>query len=157
MKLTEIAGEICKIVLPIHEEVFYGNPHSRIGVCTLSSMNLLREITRSNLLSRIAIAGRLLSENKGIDALIHSTVNNPSLDTIIICGAEVSGHLTGHSLISLYKYGVDQDNRIINSISPDPVLTSSKSEIRQFQKQVTLINKIGETDLEKIREIVDSL
>jgi tetrahydromethanopterin S-methyltransferase subunit A len=157
MKLTEIAGEICKIVLPVHEDVFYGNTNSRIGICTLSSMGLLREIANSDLLSKISIAGRLLSENKGIDALIRYTVKNPTLDTIIVCGTEVSGHRTGHSLVSLYKYGSDQNNRIVNSVSPDPILTCSKSEIRQFQEQIRLIDKIGETKLEKIREIVDSL
>lgn len=154
--LSEIAGEICKILLPIHEEVFYGNPHSRVGICTLSSMVLLREIASSDLLNKVAIAGRLLSENKGIDALVSYVVKNPTLDTIIVCGAEVSGHLAGHSLTSLHKYGIDQ-NRIINSSSPDPILSASKSEIRQFQKQITVIDKIGETKLEKIRAVVDSL
>ena len=154
--LSEIAGEICKILLPIHEEVFYGNPHSRVGICTLSSMGLLREIASSDLLNKVAIAGRLLSENKGIDALVSHVVKNPTLDTIIVCGAEVSGHLAGHSLISLYKYGIDQ-NRIVNSSSPDPILSASKSEIQQFQKQITVIDKIGETKLEKIRAVVDSL
>ncbi|MGQ0772079.1 MAG: tetrahydromethanopterin S-methyltransferase subunit A [Nitrososphaerota archaeon] len=154
--LSEIAGEICRILLPIHEEVFYGNPYSRVGICTLSSMGLLREISSSDLLNKVAIAGRLLSENKGIDALVSYVVKNPTLDTIIVCGTEVSGHLAGHSLISLHKYGTDQ-NRIVNSSSPDPILSASKSEIQQFQKQITVIDKIGETKLEKIRAIVDSL
>jgi tetrahydromethanopterin S-methyltransferase subunit A len=154
--LSEIAGEVCKILLPIHEEVFHGNPRSHVGICTLSSMGLLREIASSDLLNKVAIAGRLLSENKGIDALVSHVVKNPTLDTIIVCGSEVSGHLAGHSLISLHKYGIDQ-NRIINSSSPDPILSVSKSEIQQFQKQIRVIDKIGETKLEKIRAIVDSL
>jgi tetrahydromethanopterin S-methyltransferase subunit A len=157
MKITDVAGEICKIVLPIHEDVFYGNSNSRIGICTLSSMSLLRDIAGSDLLSKISIVGRLLSENKGIDALIHYVIKNPTLDTIVVCGAEVVGHRTGHSLVSLYRYGTDQNSRIINSVSPDPILVSSKSEIRQFQNQVTLIDRIGEIRLEKIREIVNSI
>jgi tetrahydromethanopterin S-methyltransferase subunit A len=64
MKITDVAGEICKIVLPIHEDVFYGNSNSRIGICTLSSMSLLRDIAGSDLLSKISIVGRLLSETR---------------------------------------------------------------------------------------------
>lgn len=157
MKLEDIAGEICKAILPIHEEVFFGNPASRVAICTLSSMNLLKEIARSELLSEVVVAGRLLSENKGIDAIISFVVKNPTLDTLILCGKEVSGHRAGHSLVSLYKYGVDENDRIINSTSPDPVLISTRSQIQKFQKQITLIDKIGETDLQEIRQLIRSL
>ena len=157
MKLEEIAGQICKILLPIRQDVFYGNPHSRIAICTLGSMNLLRDIANSDLLSKVAVAGRLLSENKGIDALVSYVTKNPNLDTLILCGIEISGHRPAHSLVSLYKYGVDQNNRIINSVSPDPVLASTKSQIQNFQKQIKIIDRIGKTDLEKIRNLVESL
>lgn len=151
----EIAGQICKILVPIHDEVFYGNSRSNIGICTLSSMGLLRQIAESGLLEKVAVAGRLLSENKGIDALIKYTIKNPTLDTIIVCGDEVSGHRAGRSLILLHKYGIDKDGRIINSPSPDPVLLSSESEIRQFQSQVKIIDMIGKTNLDEIRSVVE--
>ncbi|MFY9301618.1 MAG: tetrahydromethanopterin S-methyltransferase subunit A [Candidatus Nitrosotenuis sp.] len=151
----EIAGQICKILIPIHGEVFYGNSRSNIGICTLSSMRLLRQITESGLLEKVAVAGRLLSENKGIDALVKYTIKNPTLDTIIVCGDEVSGHRAGRSLILLHKYGTDKDNRIISSPSPDPILSSSESEIRKFQSQVKIIDMIGKTNLDEIRSAVD--
>ncbi|HXW01890.1 MAG TPA: tetrahydromethanopterin S-methyltransferase subunit A, partial [Candidatus Nitrosotenuis sp.] len=68
--LAELAGQLCKILLPINEEMFYGNPSSNVAICTLSSMNLLKEISNSDLMGKIILVGRLLSENKGIDALI---------------------------------------------------------------------------------------
>lgn len=154
--LLEIAGQICKILIPVHGEVFYGNPRSNVGICTLSSMNLLKEIANSDLMEKISVAGRLLSENKGIDALIKHVAKNPVLDTIIVCGAEVSGHLTGHSLVLLHKYGVDQNNRITNSPSPDPVLASSNADILQFQRQVKIIDMIGNTSLDEIRSAAGS-
>ncbi len=154
---SEIAGQICKILLPIHDEIFYGNPESGVGICTLSSMNLLKEIANSDLLEKVAVAGRLLSENKGIDALISYVSKNPTLDTIIVCGNEVSGHRAGHSLVLLHKYGVDKNNRIANSTSPDPVLSSSETEIRQFHSQVKIIDMIGKTSLDEIRQALDSL
>jgi tetrahydromethanopterin S-methyltransferase subunit A len=153
--LAELAGQLCKILLPINEEVFYGNSSSRVAICTLSSMNLLKEISSSDLMGKIILVGRLLSENKGIDALIRYVNKHPTVDTIIICGVEVLGHRAGHALFCIHSYGTDEHNRIINSVSPDPVLSISKKEIQQFQRQVTLIDKIGQTDLEKIRSIVD--
>lgn len=157
MKLTDLAGEICKILLPIREDVFYGNPASHIAVCTLSSMDLLKEISNSDLLNKVAVVGRLLSENKGIDALLSFLTSNPTIRTLIVCGREVPGHLAGHSLVALYKHGMDKNNRIVDSLSPAPTLESTISQIEEFQKRITLVDKIGETNIEKIRYLIDSL
>lgn len=152
--LLELAGQLCKFFLPIDEEVIYGNPESNIAICTLSSMDLLKEISRSDLMNKISLVGRLLSENKGIDSLIRYVVRHPTLDTIVVCGKEVSGHLAGHALFCVHKFGTNDQNRIINSVSPEPVLDVLKFEIQQFQKQITLIDKIGLTDLEEIKAVI---
>lgn len=154
MNFSELAGEVCKKIFPIPEEKFAGNQTSSIAICTLSSIDLLKEISRSNMMEKIAIVGRLLSENKGIDELVRFVNQHPRLDTIIVCGKEVTGHRTGHALFCLHKYGADQNNRIINSTSPDPVLTVSKKEIIQFQNQIKLIDKIGETHLTNITPLI---
>jgi len=67
-----------------------------------------------------------------------------------VCGKEVWGHKSGHSLFQLHKYGIDDNKKIINSASPDPFLTVSELEIKYFQKEITLLNLIGETNLESI-------
>ncbi len=154
--LAELAGHLCKILLPIDEELFHGNPASNVAICTLSSINLLKEISNSDLMTKITLVGRLLSENKGIDALIRYVNKHTTIDTIIVCGIEVSGHMAGHALFCVHKSGTDGQNRIINSVSPDPVLSVSKYEIQQFQRRITLINEIGQTNLEKIRPFVNS-
>ena len=80
MNLIEnIAGELCRIILPIEEEVFFGDSKSNIAVCTLSSMNLLKDISKSHIINEVAIAGRLLSENKGIDSLVRSVISNEKI------------------------------------------------------------------------------
>jgi len=127
--IGEAIGELCKVILPIHEDYYLGNPNSAIAVCTLSSMNLLKSFANPEILNKISIVGRLLSENKGIDSIIKHVNKNSQIDTIVVCGKEVWGHRSGHSLFELHKNGIDQKNRIINSISPDPYLTVSKSEI----------------------------
>lgn len=155
--IENIVGEICKIILPINEEIFFGNSKSQIAVCTLSSMKLLKEISNSSLMSQIALVGRLLSENKGIDSLVKDVISKKSIKTILICGKDTMGHRSGHSLVKLYENGVDSNGRIIGSSSPDPVLTITKSEIQIFQKQITIINKIDETDISEIKYSINSL
>jgi len=153
--LGEKIGELCKIILPIPEESYQGNLDSSIAICTLSSIDLLKKLANSEILNHISIAGRLLSENKGIDSIIKHVNKNQKITTIIVCGKEVWGHKAGHTLFQLHKNGVDKNNRIINSTSPDPYLTVSKSQIQYFQNNITLVNLINETDfktiLDKIR------
>ena len=148
--LGEAIGELCKIILPIPEEFFCGNSNSSIAVCTLSSIDLLKKFSNSEFLNHISIVGRLLSENKGIDSIIEYVNKNQKINTIIVCGKEVWGHKAGHSLFQLHKNGVDKNNRIINSISPDPHLVVSKSKIQYFRNNITLVNLINEIDYEII-------
>jgi tetrahydromethanopterin S-methyltransferase subunit A len=148
-------GELCKIILPIPEESYLGNPDSSIAICTLSSMDLLKKISNSELLNHVSIAGRLLSENKGIDSIIKYLNENKKVKTLIVCGKEVWGHKAGHSLFKLYENGIDDHGRIINSISPDPFLTSTKSEINYFQNEINLVNIINETNFETIKKYVN--
>ena len=141
--VSEVIGELCKAIFPINEEYYVGNPDSKIAVCTLSSIELLKNFADSKNLKDILIAGRLLSENKGIDSIIEYINKNQKINTIIVCGKEVWGHKSGHSLFQLHKNGVDKNNRIINSSSPDPYLTVSKSNITYFQNNITLVNLIN--------------
>ena len=146
--LGETIGEICKIVLPIPEEVYYGNKNSQLAICTLSSMGLLKKIAKSELLEDIAVAGRLLSENKGIDSMLDYLYNHRKIKSVIVCGKDVWGHKAGHSLFELHKNGLDKNKRIINSNSPDPYLTCTKSQIEHFQNHIRLINLIGKDNFE---------
>ena len=148
--IGEAIGELCKVILPINEEFYLGNSDSSMAICTLSSIDLLKNFANSKILNQISIVGRLLSENKGIDSMIKYVNRNPKVDTIIVCGKEVWGHKSGHSLFQLHKNGTDQNNRIINSTSPDPFLTVSKSEIKYFQDNVNLIDLINVTEFELI-------
>jgi len=107
-------------------------------------------------MENIAIVGRLLSENKGIDSIIRFVNSNHNIKTIIVCGEDVFGHNSGHSLLALHKNGIDLNGRIINSSSPDPILTVSQMEVTKFQNQVKIINKIGTSNLKEISKLVIS-
>ncbi len=44
--LENMIGVLCKAILPIPEESYQGNPSSTIAVCTLSSLDLLKEMAK---------------------------------------------------------------------------------------------------------------
>ena len=155
--LENLAGEICKKILPIPEEVYFGNKNSSIAVCTLSSIDLLKKLANPQFLENVAIVGRLLSENKGIESLVRYVNENQNITSIVLCGKEVWGHKAGHSLIQLHKNGIDNDGRILDSISPDPIVNLSKLEIEKFQSQIEIIEMIGETNPEKIIQSVNTI
>ncbi len=155
--LGNIFGEVCKTIFPIPEEIYFGNSKSSVSICVLSSISLLKEIANSELMNNISLVGRLFSENKGIDSIIRYVISNPNVQTIIICGKEVWGHKSGYSLLALYKNGIDNNGEIINSTSPDPYLTVTQKEVKKFQSKVTIINKIGITNFEKISKLVHTI
>lgn len=153
-----MAGKICETLIPINHEYYMGKRDKEIAICTLSSIQLLEDIGKSSeIMNRILIVGRLLSENKGIDAIIKFTLTHHELHYIIICGKEVRGHQAGQALLSLYENGINNNNTDIRSIieakGPYPVLTSSWEDIIAFRKQIRRIyNLIGIDNIEQIKK-----
>jgi tetrahydromethanopterin S-methyltransferase subunit A len=144
--LAELIGKVCKIVLPIKQEYYIGNESSPLAVCTLGSISLLLELKQSGILNDVSIVGRLFTENKGIDSLLAFLYNHKNIKKIFVCGKDVWGHKSGHSLFALYNYGVDENMRIKNSKSREPFLTVSNELINHFRKNIQLINLINETN-----------
>lgn len=156
-KIENCIGEICKYLLPIKHEYYVGNG-SRIAICTLSSIRLLTEISNdTKLMNNLAIAGRLLSENIGIDEIINFCIVNKELEHLVLCGNDSRGHRAGESLIALFKYGITKDGTIINSKSPRPQLHSSYQDVEVFRNRITIHNLIDETNLNLIKSCVDEI
>lgn len=152
-KFDDAAGKICEAVLPIKHEYYLGKG-DEMAICTLGSIDLLEKISKSDMMDRVAIAGRLLSENKGIDAMIRFTLGHPKLRRIIVCGRDVRGHRPGQALFSLHKNGVDAGGRIIGAASPYPTLQSSQADVDAFRKQVAILDMTGTVDIAKIAGLV---
>ena len=128
-RLDNLAGRLCESILPVRESYFAGKGR-RIAICSLASIDLLKEISGSReIMDRVIIVARLLSENKGIDTMIQFVLENPSLSHIILCGKEVKGHQAGQALLSMYKNGIDDAGRIIGATGPYPFLKSSKRDV----------------------------
>jgi tetrahydromethanopterin S-methyltransferase subunit A len=152
-KLEDFAGEACKILFPIRVDVFKGHG-TKVSLCALSSIDLLLKISNGSLMKYLAIAGRLYSENKGIDQMVDYCVNNPELKYIILCGRDTPGHWPGDALINLIKYGTDACGKIMGSISPNPFICSPAENIVKFRKQVTVVDMRDCFDVGKISETV---
>ena len=69
-------------------------------------------------MNKILIAGRLLSENRGIDEMIKFGLKNPDLHHIIVCGIDVKGDKSGQALLSFQKNGVNGNGRITGAVAP---------------------------------------
>jgi tetrahydromethanopterin S-methyltransferase subunit A len=158
--LENIAGKICETLIPIKHEYYIGRSGKEIAICTLSSIHLLENICKSSeIMDKILVVGRLLSENKGIDTIIKFTLSHPELHYIIICGKEVRGHQAGQALLSLYENGINNNDNntgsmfIVGAKSPYPVLRSSWEDVNAFRKQINKIyNLIGINDIEQIKK-----
>jgi tetrahydromethanopterin S-methyltransferase subunit A len=151
-----MAGKICETLIPIKHEYHIGKGGKEIAICTLSSIHLLEDIYRtSEVMDKIVLVGRLLSENRGIDAIIKFTLTHPELHYIIVCGKEVRGHQAGQALVSLYENGINNNKTgeriIVGAKGPNPVLASSWEEINAFRKQIIRIyDLIGVSDIGQI-------
>jgi len=153
-KIDNIFGICCYHLLPIKQEYYIGKG-KKIAICTLSSLDLLEDIKNDKeIMKNILIVGRLLSENKGVDEIIKFTKKNPLLKHILVCGNDVKGHLPGQTLISVKEYGLDINKRVMKTVGAYPFLTSSNQDVEYFRHQVTIIDRIGLKDINKIKELV---
>lgn len=152
-RLEDGAGKLCKALVPIKHEYYLGAGKSS-AICTLSSVDLLEMLSKSSLMNKVLIAGRLLSENKGIDAMIAFTVQNPELKRILVCGKEVKGHRAGQALLALASNGVDSSGRIIGAAGPNPIVKRCAQDVDIFRRQIQIIDLIGTVDMGKIAQLL---
>lgn len=156
-KIQDAAGKVCETVIPIKHE-YYSGKGSAIAICTLSSIDLLLEISKTPyIMNKILIVGRLLSENRGIDAMIRFSIKNPSLRHIVVCGTDVKGHRSGQALLSLHKNGIDRHGRILGSTSPHPILSCDIQQIEIFRSRTLVHDLIGTKDVDKLSTSISNL
>jgi tetrahydromethanopterin S-methyltransferase subunit A len=118
---------------------------SAIAVCTMEDD---LDIPRSG----VAIIGKLRTENLGLERIVLNIVSNPKIRKLLLCGREIRGHRSGHSLISLWKNGTDDSNRIIGCEGAIPYIQNIPKEfIDRFREQVEVVDLLGETDPKVIR------
>ncbi len=129
-----------------------GNPGSPVAVCTMASMDLIESIPSD----KVAIVGKAVTENLGVEKIVRNIVANPKIRFLILCGQVSKGHFVGQAIKSLIENGVDGDGRIIGAKGAMPVLKNvSRDEIELFRKQVEPVDLIGEVSVERIMEKIE--
>lgn len=122
-----------------------GNEKSPVAVCTMASLDLDLP------LDKIAIVGKAVTENVGVEKIIKNTISNPNIRFLICCGKVSKGHFVGDTIKNLVKNGVDGDKRVIGAKGAMPFLKNlTEREIEHFRKQIKVICMQGETDVKKI-------
>jgi tetrahydromethanopterin S-methyltransferase subunit A len=135
---------------PVAGAFVLGSIDSPVAVCTLATQSLLAQL---NGRPEIAIAGRVYTENIGIEKMVQNLLAGPHLRYLIVCGRE-SRHRVGQAILSLHRNGVDTTTRrILGATGPEPLLINlSLDEIEMFRERVQVIDLIGEQDVERILE-----
>jgi tetrahydromethanopterin S-methyltransferase subunit A len=128
-----------------------GNKRSPIAICTNASIDEF-ELD----MNKIAIIGKCVTENIGIEKIIENIITNPYIRFLILCGKEAKGHFVTNAFISLKQNGVDESKRIIGAKGNMPFLKNlNKEQIEHFRNQVEIIALENERDSSKIIEKVN--
>ena len=129
-----------------------GNKKSPVAVCTNATVEGI-ELD----MNKVAICGKCVTENIGIEKIIQNVVSNFYIRFLILCGKVSKGHFVEQAIISLKNEGIDKDKRIIGAKGNMPYLKGiDEGLIERFRYQVETVNLEGETNSEKIMRIVEN-
>jgi tetrahydromethanopterin S-methyltransferase subunit A len=133
-----------------------GDPKGCVAICTLASESIYPVLAK---LPGVAIAGPCKTENIGIEKIVVNVISNPNIRFLIVCGIEVTGHVTGGSFKTLYQNGIDPSTKKIKDApGAIPYVEHLTPEaVERFQKQVQFVDMIGVEDIEKIKAKVEEL
>ncbi len=142
---------------PVVGEYFVVDPDAPVAVTTLASTNFPKQLADDRI-PGLAIAGKLETENIGIDKIIKNVIANPNLHFLIVAGIEAKGHLSGQTLLALAENGVDENRRVIGSKGKRPILRNvTQGEIDAFRKQITMIDLINCECVDCVRDKIAEL
>jgi tetrahydromethanopterin S-methyltransferase subunit A len=128
-------------------DVVFGSPDSSVAVCTLASRRLLPILAGR---PEISIAGRVFTENVGIERMVQNLVALPTQRFLIVCGRE-SRHKVGQTILALHRAGLDAESRVVGSEAPEPLMPNlTVEQLRAFQERISLVDMIGVEDPEAI-------
>ena len=133
-------------------EFTVGDEKNRVVLVTLGS-----SIDVTGVIDKIAISGTMKTENIGIEKVIANIISNPCIRYLIICGAEVHGHLAGDAFLAIHKSGIDEKNRIVGASGAIPFISNlSSKEVERFREQVEIIDLVNVEDLGQIKQAIDA-
>ena len=139
---------------PIPGEYQVKDPHSTVAVCVLVGDELYEHL-RDASVPGLAIIGKTLTENLGVERMVQNIIANPYIRFLLLVGADAEGHRTGQTILALSANGVNEKMRVIGSEGKRPVLRNlTRLEVERFQEQVSAIDLIGSADVAQIFEAI---
>jgi tetrahydromethanopterin S-methyltransferase subunit A len=130
-------------------DVVFGSAESPVAVCTLGSRALLPELAGR---PEIAVAGRVFTENLGVEKMVENLAAMPSIRYLLVCGRETR-HKVGQTILALHRHGLDGDRRVVGSDAPEPVLPNlSGAHLAHFRERIVTVDRIGVVDAGAIVE-----
>jgi tetrahydromethanopterin S-methyltransferase subunit A len=118
----------------------------------MGSVDLLENFNNPEYLKKIALVGKDVTENVGIEKIVLNVVSNPRIRFIILCGKESEGHFVGQGIKAVIENGMDENKKIIGAKGPIPYLKNiTKDQVEIFRKQVKVVDL---TDCEDIPTII---
>ncbi len=140
---------------PVSGRYYLGNKNSAVAVCTLASVDLLEQFNDPQFLEKVAIVGKIVTENVGIEKIVQNVISNPNIRYLLLCGRESQGHFVGQSLKAIISDGV-HEGRIVGAKGPMPLVKNlTKDEIDTFRRQVEIIDLIECEDIDEILHFID--
>lgn len=122
-----------------------GDKAGSIAVCVLTSQQLMRPIAG---LPRVAIAGRLITCNLGIEKIIVNVCASPHISALFVCGTDSAVFRPGQSLRALFEHGIGSDKHIVGATGYLPILQGLPPEtVEEFRRRVTLVDRTGVDDI----------
>jgi len=158
IKTEEVKEEIGSYVAegwpPLAGSYLAGDPNKEVAIVTLAS-----ELDNARLLKKSAISGDCKTENIGTEKVVANLISNSNIRYLVVCGAEVHGHITGVCWLDLHKNGVDETGRIIDAPGAIPYVTNLPPEaIERFRNQIAqVVDLINVEDEGQIESAIDSL
>src|SRR3954469_20041745 len=84
---------------PIIGDVVFGSVDSPVAVCTLASRALLPALAGR---PEIAVAGRVYTENIGVERMVQNLAAFATVRFLIVCGRETR-HKVGQTILALHR------------------------------------------------------
>ena len=144
---------------PIPGEYQVNDSHSCVAVCVLVGDDLFEQLTGLSI-PGLAILGKTLTENLGVERLVQNIIANPYIRFLLLVGADAEGHRTGQTILALSANGVNEKMRVLGSDGKRPVLRNlTRLEVERFKEQVSVIDLIGCADVtsivDRIRDVAE--
>lgn len=134
------------------DKLVLGNLKSNVGLVTLWTpvQTIVSKVNKE----QFCLAGQLYSK-RGINFIIRNILANPQIDTLVICGSNLSG--SAEAMINFIKFGIDEEHNVIN-VDKAPIDKEIDSKaLELFRTNVRIIDLVGEFKGDTVQQKLNAI